>query len=213
MNIPTKITTARIVLVVAMIIGLFVCSVIPGFVAPMLGDSGINLVYLLAGIVFVVASCTDWLDGYLARKWNQVTDLGKFLDPIADKLLVNSVLVFLAVPFAFAPNQIHVPVFCVILMIGRDLVVDALRFVAAKKNYVISANMFGKAKTVAQMIALPFVFLNDWPFSYFSASWPEFAKPSIILVYIATILSLVSGVIYVVQNRGVLKQEGNEDGK
>jgi phosphatidylglycerophosphate synthase len=101
------------------------------------------------------------LDGYLARKWNQVTDLGKFLDPIADKLLVNSVLVFLAVPFAFAPNQIHVPVFCVILMIGRDLVVDALRFVAAKKNYVIAANMFGKAKTVAQMIALPFIFLNE----------------------------------------------------
>ena len=120
MNIPTKITTARIVLVVAMIIGLFVCSVIPGFLAPELGNSGINVVYLIAGIIFVVASCTDWLDGYLARKWNQVTDLGKFLDPIADKLLVNSVLVFLAVPFAYAPNQIHVPVFCVILMIGRD---------------------------------------------------------------------------------------------
>jgi CDP-diacylglycerol--glycerol-3-phosphate 3-phosphatidyltransferase len=208
MNIPTKITTARIVLVVAMLIGLFVCSVIPDFQAPLLGDSGINLVYLIACIVFIVASATDWLDGYLARKWHQVTDLGKFLDPIADKLLVNSTLVFLAIPFGFASSQdTFIPAFCVIIMIARDLVVDALRLVAAKKNEVIAANIFGKLKTVFQMVAIPFVFLNDWPFRLFSSNWPSQLHISMILVYLATAMSLISGVIYVIQNAHVLKEK------
>lgn len=210
MNIPTKITTARIVLVVGMLIGLFVCSIIPDFVAPTLGNSQINIVYLIACIIFIIASITDWLDGYLARKWNQVTDLGKFLDPIADKLLVNSCLIFLAVPFSFAPNQIHVPAFCVVIMIMRDLVVDTLRFMAAKKNVVIAANIFGKLKTVFQMVALPFVFLNDWPFNLFASSWPEPLRISSFLVYLATAMSLISGIIYVIQNKHVLK-EGNHD--
>lgn len=210
MNIPTKITTARIVLVVAMLIGLFVCDLIPGFQAPMLGESGINVVYLIACIVFILASTTDWLDGYLARKWNQVTDLGKFLDPIADKLLVNSTLVFLAIPFSFAPNQTtFIPAFCVIIMIARDLVVDALRMVAVRKNKVIAANIFGKLKTVFQMVAIPFVFLNDWPFRLFSSDWPAGLHISMFLVYLATAMSLISGVIYVIQNANVLKEEKN----
>ncbi|MCR5491382.1 MAG: CDP-diacylglycerol--glycerol-3-phosphate 3-phosphatidyltransferase [Bacilli bacterium] len=211
MNIPTKITMARIVLVVAMLLGLFVCSLIPDFQAPLLGDSGINLVYLLACVVFIVASTTDWLDGYLARKWHQVTDLGKFLDPIADKLLVNSSLIFLVFPFGFATGQTtFIPVFCVIVMIARDLVVDALRLVAAKKNEVIAANIFGKLKTVFQMVAIPFVFLNGWPFNQFDASWPSALRITMWLVYLATAMSLISGVIYVVQNFRVLKEKQGE---
>lgn len=207
MNIPTKITVTRIVLVVFLLVGLFVCSAVPGFVSPLVGDSEINLVYLIACIVFIVASLTDFLDGYLARKWKQVTDLGKFLDPIADKMLVNGLLIFLVFPWGFAPNQnCYVPVFCVILMVVRDLVVDGLRFMAAKKNEVIAANIFGKAKTVAQMIAIPVVLLNGWPFSYFDSSWPNYLNISSFLVYIATFLSLLSGIIYVIQNKNVLKE-------
>ncbi|HBX25129.1 MAG TPA: CDP-diacylglycerol--glycerol-3-phosphate 3-phosphatidyltransferase, partial [Firmicutes bacterium] len=141
-------------------------------------------------------------------KWKQVTDLGKFLDPIADKMLVNGLLIFLIFPWNFAPNQnCLVPAFCVILMVIRDLVVDGLRFVAAKKNEVIAANIFGKAKTVAQMIAIPVVLLNGWPFCYFDASWPSYLNISSILVYIATLLSLLSGIIYVLQNKNVLKEK------
>ena len=118
-----------------------------------------------------------------------------------------SMLIFLAVPWAFAPNQsIIIPAFCVIIMIARDLVVDALRLIAVQKNKVIAANIFGKMKTFFQMVAIPAVMLNDWPFSYFDASWGAW-RISLVLVYIATAMSLISGVIYVIQNRAVLKQE------
>ena len=211
MNIPTKITTVRIVLVAVLLVFLFACSVIPSFESPLLGNSGINLVYLIACIVFIVASLTDFLDGYLARKWNQVTDLGKFLDPIADKMLVNGLLIFLVFPWSFASNQrCFIPVFCVILMVIRDLVVDGLRFIAAKKNEVIAANIFGKLKTVSQMVAIPVVLLNGWPFSYFDSSWPAAINISSILIYIATFFSLLSGIIYVIQNRKVLKEGKHE---
>lgn len=207
MNIPTKITTARIVLIAGLLVFLFVVSLLPGYAAPMIGNTPINWIYLSSFIVFVIAASTDYLDGYLARRWNQVTDLGKFLDPIADKLLVNSMLIFLAVPWAFAPNQsIIIPTFCVIIVIARDLVVDALRLIAVQKNKVIAANIFGKMKTFFQMVAIPAVMLNGWPFSYFDASWGAW-RISLILVYIATAMSLISGVIYVIQNRAVLKQE------
>ena len=206
-NIPTKITIARIVLILAMLIGLFVCYILnltTGWVAPTLGNSNINLIYFICLIVFVIASLTDTLDGYLARKWHQVTDLGKFLDPVADKMLVNAMLVFLAVSWGFAPNQLQIPAFCVIVMIIRDLVVDALRFIAAEKKVVIAANIFGKLKTIFQMVAIPFVFLNSWPFSYFDSSWVPELRIANILIYIATAMSLISGIIYVAQNKGVL---------
>ena len=211
-NLPTKITIARIVLVLALLVALFVFEILGqnGYRGIMLGDSGISLVHLIACVVFVIASATDALDGYLARKWNQVTDLGKFLDPIADKMLVNSLFIFLAVPSSFVSGQMVVPVFCVILMILRDLIVDTLRFLAASKGEVLAANIFGKLKTVAQMVAIPFVLLNGWPFSLFDSSWGA-GSITHILVYIATLLSLVSGVIYVVQNRHVLASKESEE--
>lgn len=207
-NIPTKITLARIVLVVGLLIYLFVCQILrnlgqmPDVV---LGNTGIHLTYLIACVVFVVAAATDAVDGYLARKWHQVTDLGKFLDPIADKMLVNSLLIFLCVPSSFASGQMTIPVFCVILMVLRDLVVDTMRFVAASKGEVVAANIFGKLKTVFQMVAIPVCLLNGFPFSYLGS--PALYDGAHILVYLATLMSLVSGVIYVVQNRHVLKEK------
>lgn len=211
MNLPTKITVSRIVLIIGLLVGLFVLACIPNLTIPNVGDSPINLVYLIACVVFIVAAGTDFLDGYLARKLNQVTDLGKFLDPIADKLLVDGMLIFMLVPQAYAPSQMRdnttltILLFAVIIMIGRDLIVDALRLIAVRKKIVIAANIFGKAKTVFQMVAIPAVLLNDWPFCYFDASWPVFLRPAYILLYLATIMSFVSGIIYVIQNRKVLK--------
>ena len=153
----------------------------------------------------MVAAATDAVDGFLARKWHQVTDLGKFLDPIADKMLVNSLLIFLCVPSTFAFGQMTIPVFCVILMVLRDLVVDTMRFVAASKGEVVAANIFGKLKTVFQMVAIPVCLLNGFPLSYLGG--PALYDGAHILIYLATLMSLVSGVIYVVENRHVLKEK------
>lgn len=211
MNLPTKITFSRIILVVLLVIALFVLSLIPNLNIPLIEGTSINLGFLIVCVVFLVASLTDWLDGYLARKNNQVTALGKFLDPIADKLLVNSMVIFLTAPSIFAPyatGQVAtISVWCAIVLVGRDIIVDALRFIAAQRNVVIAANIFGKAKTVLQMVAIIVVLLNGFPFSYFDASWPVGLHISDILVYLATLVSFISGVIYVIQNRHVFKGE------
>ncbi|MCR5184577.1 MAG: CDP-diacylglycerol--glycerol-3-phosphate 3-phosphatidyltransferase, partial [Bacilli bacterium] len=196
MNLPTKITFTRIVLTVMLIIALFVMSFID-FKSPVLGNTGINLVFLIIFIFFLIASFTDYLDGHLARKNNQVTDLGKFLDPVADKLLINSMLIFLILPSVFAPyatdQTAHINMWCVIIFVVRDIVVDALRFIAAQKNVVIAANIFGKLKTVFQMIAISIVLLNGFPFNYFDSNWVTGLHISDILVYIATAISFLSG--------------------
>lgn len=204
-NIPTKITIVRIVLVALLFGSLVVLDFIPGLEIPTYGP--VNLVYLIAMVVFIAASITDFLDGYLARKWNQVTNLGKFLDPIADKLLVNASLLYLMLPH-FGIDGLTIPFVCVLLMISRDLVVDAFRFIAASKGLVLSANIFGKMKTVLQMIAIPVIFLNGWPFSYFDSSWSPYLRIGTILVYLATFMSVLSGIIYIYSNRYVLKDEG-----
>ena len=212
MNLPTKITVTRIVAIVIMIIALFVLSVIPGWKTIEIPTTGINLVFLIIFIFFVLASFTDYLDGHLARKNNQVTDLGKFLDPVADKLLINSLVIFLIAPSIFAPyipgdlNQIGFNMWCAIILVVRDIVVDALRFIAASKGKVIAANIFGKLKTVLEMVAIGVVLLNGFPFGYFDSGWGAFRIANI-LVYLATAASLVSGIIYVVQNRHVFKEE------
>ena len=215
MNLPTKITFSRIIATVLLIVTLFVLSLIPNLSTPILGNTRINLVFLIIFVFFVIASYTDHLDGKLARKNNQVTDLGKFLDPVADKLLVSSMLIFLCSP-TFAPynveQRLFFPVWCVIIMVARDTVVDALRFIAAQKGTVIAANIFGKLKTVLQMVAIGVVLLNDFPFHYL---YPNNANPYLtvtaFIVYAATAVSFISGVIYVYQNRNAFLKEKEND--
>ena len=216
MNLPTKITVTRIIAIVVMIVSLFVMNIIPDWKTIELGNTGINLVFLILFVVFLIACYTDHLDGYLARKNNQVTDLGKFLDPVADKLLINSLVIFLVAPQFFAPyiptpadggKIVNFSVWCAILLVARDIVVDALRFIAASKGKVIAANIFGKLKTVLEMVAICAVLLNGFPFRYFDAKWPRGLHIADFIVYIATLASLISGIIYVVQNRHVFKEE------
>ena len=209
-NLPTKITLARIALATLLIIGIIVLYFLDqsnifsiaevGNIA--LNDSGayINWIMIILMLVFLLASMTDFLDGYLARKNNEVTDLGKFLDPIADKMLINSMMVFLALNFVSLASHQRFAFFLVIIMIIRDLVVDGLRFMVAKKNVVVAANIFGKLKTVTQMVAIIVVFLNGFPFSYFDYNWPAYIHISDWLCYIATFFSVLSGIIYVKQN-------------
>lgn len=213
MNTPTKITFSRIVATILMLITLFILTIIkrvnPDCLnIPTLGNSGINLLYLILCIFFIIAAATDSLDGYLARSRNQVTDLGKFLDPVADKLLVNSFIIFLCVPTALTDkNQYVWPVFSAIIIVARDIVVDCLRFVAAKKNVVIAANIFGKLKTIFQMVTIPLVLLNGWPFTYFDLGWNSSIRIVSFFIYLTTFVSLLSGTIYVIQNLKVFKND------
>ena len=214
MNLPTKITVTRIIAIILMMVALFVMALIPWETIE-IPHTGINLVFLIICVIFLLACYTDHLDGYLARKNNQVTDLGKFLDPVADKLLINSLVIFLIAPRLFAPYipgdapVANISVWCAIILIARDIVVDALRFVAASRGKVIAANIFGKVKTVLEMVAISVVLLNDFPFNTFDGGIVGL-RVSDFLVYLATLASLLSGVIYVIQNKHVFLENKEE---
>ena len=209
-NLPTKITISRIIISGLLIVAIIVCYLLDQFnvinVASFnfnLGSATLNLLMVIFWFVFLIASLTDFLDGYLARKNNQVTDLGKFLDPIADKMLINSIMFFLSLNFLSTQDALKFPWFCVVLMIIRDLVVDGLRFMAATKSVVLAANYWGKAKTVLQMVAISLIFLNGFPFSYFDANWPTYLHISDIICYLTTLTSLIGGVIYLKDNKKI----------
>jgi len=200
-KLPNYITIFRMVMVVIILVLLllpwnaFITSV------PLVFAS-INLIYFIAFILFFIASISDFFDGYLARKYHLISNFGKFMDPIADKMLVNSLLIVLLIKQPYALNQLSVPLIAVIIMIARDLVVDGLRLVASERKIVLAANIFGKIKTVLQMSAISVFLLNDWPFSLIYGPTPYVAT---ILIWAAAFVSLLSGIIYVVQNYKILK--------
>lgn len=194
MNLPNKITLFRLVCVVLICALLLLPfdSWLP-YTIPVLN---ISLTYLIVLILFVLGSISDFLDGYIARKYNLVTNFGKFMDPIADKLLVNSLFIIL-----INHGPIHIPVIIPVIMVARDIVVDVMRLLAVEQGKVVAANIFGKIKTVTQMIALIVVLLNDFPFALLNLPF----SVGIVICYIAMGASLLSGIIYVIQNRNLLK--------
>ena len=145
--------------------------------------------YIIAGIFFVIASFTDLLDGRIARKHHWITDFGKLWDPIADKILINGVLIGLAV------NE-SIPVFIPIIMISRDIIVDASRMYASTKGKVVAANIWGKLKTVSQMIAIILILFS---FGIVYNNIVFFYLVQNLLLLVATIFSIISGVIYEIQ--------------
>ena len=126
-------------------------------------------------------------------------------------MLVNSFVIFLSIPGVLYEGQMAFPYWCAIILIIRDLIIDALRQIAAAKGTVIPANIWGKLKTVLEMVAIGAILLNDFPFSYFDSNWGAF-KISNIFVYLATITSVVSGVIYLYQGRAAFldKKDGTK---
>lgn len=213
-NLPTKITIIRIIISVLLIIAIAVVYFLDEakvFSVTQfdfsLGGVTLNSLMITFWLTFLIASLTDFLDGYLARKNNQVTDLGKFLDPIADKMLINSIMIFLCFNFVSLNNELTFPWICVVLMVIRDLVVDGLRFMAATKNVVLAANYWGKAKTVLQMVAISLVMLNGFPFSYFDANWLPYLHITDFICYLATIVSLIGGFVYLRDNKNVFDEK------
>ena len=197
MNLPNKITTFRMICVVIIDFILLFPWHACGINMPMVFGH-IDLHYFISAILFLIASFSDFLDGYLARKYNLVTTYGKFMDPIADKLLVDTVVIIMSMQF---PSI--VPPVVAVIMIARDLLVDALRQVASTKGVVLAANIWGKLKTVVQMAALTLALLLDWPFALLNLP----VSITTIVCYLAGIVSLLSGVLYFTKNLKVFNDK------
>jgi len=193
MNLPTKLTVLRLILsgVVIVLLSFPFYAVGIGFPKYIVGGITVELQYIVAGIIFIVASLTDFLDGYIARKNNLVTDTGKMLDAIADKVLVNSVLIILA-----AQGFIHeiVPVIIVL----RDIVVNAIKMEAAGKGKVVAAIKSGKVKTAFLMVGTTLTFFYNLPFELINL------KVSDLLLYISCIMSIISAIEYYKLNKSII---------
>ena len=183
MNLPNKLTMLRIVMVPVVVL---IYLMIPQDFCVVSQTNGLALRDIFAFLVFAAASFTDMLDGQIARKQHLITSFGKFADPIADKMLVNTLLILLV--YTHQANVV-----AVLLMIARDLVVDGLRMLASQHGKVVSAGFFGKLKTVLQMFAIVFLLLKNWPFVYIGLPVDQ------ILLWAATLASLWSGFVYFVQ--------------
>ncbi len=185
MNLPNKLTISRIILTIFIIILCLFPFYMVGVNFPKFNIEGIvvDSNYLIAGFLFIIASVTDYLDGNIARSKNLVTDTGKLLDAIADKVLVNSVLIIFAVRGFISPI---VPV----IYIFRDEVVNALKMEALKKGQVVAAIKSGKIKTATMLVGLSLMFFYNLPFELYNIKVADF------LIYFALIMSIISAIEY-----------------
>ena len=197
-NVPTKLTFLRLILAVLIIVLLLFPFYRVGFEFKtfLYHSILIDVRYVLCGFIFIIASFTDYLDGYLARKNKQVTDFGKFSDAIADKVLVNSVLIIFA-------SQGFIPAVIPVIVIVRDIIVDAIRMNAAGKGNVQAAKMSGKIKAACLMIGIILTFFYNLPFELFGLQISKF------FLYFGTLMSLVSVVEYYNLNKKLLYSEFN----
>jgi len=200
MNLPNKLTLTRILLVPVFMVFVSLTSL-----SGIAGGSFQPTYYLIAGIVFAAASFTDFLDGHLARKWNMVTDFGKFADPLADKLLTTVAFIYMMRDGVCSPV-----VLCIIL--AREFAVSGLRMVAAgaKDGKVIAANMWGKVKTVLQMLSIIFYFFG-MSIASMSATGAEQGVRQILVISISMVLcwlvaavTAISGIKYLWDNRSFI---------
>lgn len=181
MNLPNKITMLRVIM-------------IPFFVFFMLADF-ISCANYIAALIFIIASLTDTLDGYIARKYNLVSNFGKFMDPLADKLLVSSALIcFVSIP------ENPMPVWGVIIIISREFIISGFRLVASDAGVVLAASWWGKVKTVTQMVMSVLLIVD------FSGKVIDTIE--LVFIYAAIILTVVSLADYLIKNWHIM-QDGN----
>lgn len=179
MNLPNKLTTFRVIL-------------IPFFVFFMFAPNMTGINHYIAAAIFIVASLTDLLDGKIARKYNLVTNFGKFMDPLADKLLVCSAMICLIQTGQLAA-------WIVVIIIAREFIISGFRLIASDNGVVIAASYWGKFKTTFQMLMVIVLILNI-QMSFFQIL-------GVILTYVALILTVVSLIDYIVKNKDVLKEQ------
>lgn len=183
MNLPNKLTLLRVILV-------------PFMVAVLLSNIPHN--YLIAGLIFAVASITDYFDGKIARARNLITDFGKLVDPVADKLLVTAAIT------CFVENGLCSS-WVLIIILAREFAVTSMRMVAAGRGNVIAANMWGKVKTVSQMFSIIAIFVMQWiaQLTASEALGSVFFVIGSVLLWICAGLTLISGAVYMLQNKEV----------
>ena len=179
MNLPNKLTIFRVIL-------------IPFFVVFLLFDPSNQTYRYIADAIFIIASLTDMLDGKIARKYNLVTNFGKFMDPLADKLLVSAAMICL-----IATGQLAA--WIVIVIISREFIISGFRLIASDNGIVIAASYWGKFKTVFQMLMIIVLIAN--------IQMPFFTVLGTILIYVALVLTIVSLIDYIVKNKDVLKEQ------
>ena len=178
MNTPNKLTVARMILV-------------PFLVIFMLTGWGRDANRWICLAIFVAASVTDWFDGHLARKYNLITNFGKFMDPLADKLLVCSAMICMI-------ELDRLPAWVVIIIIGREFIISGFRLIAAENGVVIAANYWGKFKTVSQMIMIILLIVDFGGF---------FAILTEVFIWLSVALTVISLLTYIMQNRKVLSMQ------
>ena len=184
MNLPNRLTILRVLM-------------IPVFIVIFLNDS-IKYNEYIAAFVYIIACITDFFDGFIARKYNLTTNFGKFLDPLADKLLVNMALIcFLVIP------ENPIPAWVVMIIISRDFIISGFRLVASDNGVVIAADYWGKVKTTVQMIMTVFLIVN------LDNKFVDFIE--LILIYAALILTIISLVECMYKNKNVLNEPVNND--
>lgn len=189
MNLPNKITLSRIFLIPVFII---ILTFPFNWGEWQMNGEAYPLTHLVAAIIFLVASATDWLDGYYARKYNLITNMGKFLDPLADKLLVSAAFILLVELDLLAA-------WIVIVIVSREFAVTGFRLVAAGEGVVLAASSMGKLKTASQLIAIALLLLHNFPFTYMNIPMDT------IVIYIALILTVWSGLDYFIKNWHVVR--------
>ncbi|SDK47581.1 CDP-diacylglycerol--glycerol-3-phosphate 3-phosphatidyltransferase [Natronincola ferrireducens] len=177
MNLANKLTILRIFL-------------IPVFMIFLLNK--ISYGVEIAAIIFIIAAITDALDGYVARKKNQITTLGKFMDPLADKLLVSAALISLV-------QMGKLSALVVVIIIAREFTISILRAVAAAEGVVIVASWWGKLKTITQIVAIIVILIDNFPFKYINFPF------DVIMIWVAVIFTIISGVDYILINKHILK--------
>ncbi|UNL83800.1 CDP-diacylglycerol--glycerol-3-phosphate 3-phosphatidyltransferase [Priestia koreensis] len=186
MNIPNRITISRIFLIPVFLIFMMVPF---GWGDLHAGKTAIPVAHLVGALIFIFASTTDWVDGYYARKYNMVTNLGKFLDPLADKLLVSAALIVLV------ELQIGAGIgLASIIIISREFAITGLRLVLAGEGEVVAANMLGKIKTWTQIIAISALLLHNIPFSFIPFPFDDIA------LWVSVFFTVLSGWDYFAKN-------------
>ena len=196
MNLPNKITISRIVLAVFVLIllifplekiGINISTIVIG------GKVQVDIKYFICGLLFLIASVSDFIDGHIARKYNLVTDFGKVIDAIADKVLVNGVLIILA-------SQGFINVIIPVIVISRDTIVDCIKMVAGNKSGAVGASKIGKIKTVCMMTGVTLMLFYNLPFELIGIRVADF------LIMLATVLSVISGIQYYLNYKEYLIQ-------
>ena len=197
MNLPNKLTMARIfisIIIIAILLFPFDSMGITTTKFFINESLVVDIRYLIAGVLFIIGSLTDFLDGYIARKYNLITDFGKLIDAIADKMLVNSVLIILA-----STGTINAIIPVVVIL--RDTVVNSIKMLAASKGKVVAAIKSGKLKTACLMTGITLTLFYNLPFELWNLQVAN------ILLLIATVLSIYSGVQYYILNKDLIFDE------